>query len=198
MSHYPSPSRLDGRAIAGVMSLGLVACGGSDNSSSSGDLTIGASIPLTGEFSQQGKAAEQGYKVWQAMVNANGGLLGKQVKLVIKDDASDQNTVVSDYNALISQDKVDLLLGTYSSLLNLPASAVAEKNKMLYVSPPAGRPTCSAAASSTSSSPSRPRPTSRAWLRRLGRGPPGRAATQDRRLPDARRPVRGAERRGHP
>ena len=59
---------------------------------------------------------------------------------MIKDDASNQNTIVSDYNALISQDKVDLLLGTFSSLLNLPASAVAEKNQMLYVEPAGGSP----------------------------------------------------------
>jgi branched-chain amino acid transport system substrate-binding protein len=103
-------------------------------------IKIGASIPLTGQFSEQGKAAEQGYKVWAEMVNANGGLLGRPVQLVIKDDASDQNTVVADYNALISQDKVDLLIGTYSSLLNLPASAVAEKHKMLYIEPAGGAP----------------------------------------------------------
>ena len=60
--------------------------------------------------------------------------------MVIKDDASNQNTIVADYNALISQDKVDLLLGTFSSLLNLPASAVAERNRMLYVEPAGGSP----------------------------------------------------------
>ena len=74
------------------------------------------------------------------MVNASGGLLGRDVELVVKDDASNQNTVVTDYSALISQDKVDLLLGTFSSLLNLPASAVAEKNQMLYVEPAGGSP----------------------------------------------------------
>jgi branched-chain amino acid transport system substrate-binding protein len=74
------------------------------------------------------------------MVNDSGGLLGRQVELVIKDDASNQNTVVADYNALISGDKVDLLLGTFSSLLNLPASAVAERNRMLYVEPAGGNP----------------------------------------------------------
>jgi branched-chain amino acid transport system substrate-binding protein len=113
---------------------------GSSEPASSEPIKIGASIPLTGQFSEQGKAAEEGYKVWQAMVNANGGLLGRQVELVIKDDASDQNTVVADYNALISQDKVDLLIGTYSSLLNLPASAVAEKHQMLYIEPAGGAP----------------------------------------------------------
>lgn len=103
-------------------------------------IKIGISLPLTGDFSQPGTAAMRGYQVWQQLVNAQGGLLGRQVQLVIKDDRSDQNTIVSDYNALINQDKVDLLLGTFSSLLNLPASAVAEKFKMVYVEPAGGSP----------------------------------------------------------
>jgi branched-chain amino acid transport system substrate-binding protein len=132
---------------AGVLALVAAGCGGDDDggSASSGDggggtIKIGASLPLTGEFSEPGKAAQQGYKVWEAMVNDNGGLLGRKVQMVIKDDASNQNTIVADYNALISKDKVDLLLGTFSSLLNLPASAVAERNRMLYVEPAGGAP----------------------------------------------------------
>jgi branched-chain amino acid transport system substrate-binding protein len=101
-------------------------------------IKIGTSLPLTGSKSAPGNAAKQGYEVWVDMINASGGLLGRQVELVIKDDASDQNTIVADYNALISQDKVDLLFGTFSSLLVLPSSAVAEKNNMLYVSPTGG------------------------------------------------------------
>jgi branched-chain amino acid transport system substrate-binding protein len=132
-------------AVTGVLVTSLAACGGDDGGDSGGGsssdaIVIGTSLPLTGEFSQPGQAAEQGYKVWQEMINADGGLLDRQVELKIKDDASNQNTVVTDYNALIGQDKVDLLLGTFSSLLNLPASAVAEKNQMLYVEPAGGSP----------------------------------------------------------
>jgi len=128
--------------------LGLAAgCGGDDSSgaasdggSGGGTIKIGASLPLTGEFSEPGKAAQQGYKVWEALINEKGGLLKRKVQMVIKDDASNQNTIVTDYNALISQDKVDMLLGTFSSLLNLPASTVAERNRMLYVEPAGGSP----------------------------------------------------------
>ena len=134
--------------VAAFMVVALVAAGcgddGEDSASQDGGggapLKIGASLPLTGEFSEPGKAAEQGYKVWEAIINENGGLLDRDVEMVIKDDASNQNTIVADYNALISQDKVDLLLGTFSSLLNLPASAVAERNRMLFVEPAGGSP----------------------------------------------------------
>ncbi|UOZ03444.1 amino acid ABC transporter substrate-binding protein [Amycolatopsis sp. WQ 127309] len=124
-----------------VVGLSLTAaCGHSAGDSGSGPIKVGTSLPLTGEFSQSGKAAEQGYRVWAKMVNDQGGLLGRQVELVVKDDASNQNTIVADYNALISQDKADLLAGSYSSLLNLPASAVAERNRMLFVEPAGGSP----------------------------------------------------------
>jgi branched-chain amino acid transport system substrate-binding protein len=122
-------------------------CGDDDDGGGGGGeaggepIKIGASLPLTGEFSEPGKAAKQGYEVWEAMVNEKGGLIdGRKVQMVIKDDQSNQNTIVADYNALISRDKVDLLLGTFSSLLNLPASAVAERNRMLYVEPAGGAP----------------------------------------------------------
>jgi branched-chain amino acid transport system substrate-binding protein len=117
--------------------------GGSGTASGGGGgepIEIGASLPLTGEFSEPGKAAQQGYKVWEAMTNENGGLLKRDVKFIFRDDASDQNTVVADYTSLISRDKVDLLAGTFSSLLNIPASTVAERNKMLYVEPAGGAP----------------------------------------------------------
>jgi branched-chain amino acid transport system substrate-binding protein len=129
-----------------VAALTVAACGDDDDGGGGGGgggepIKIGASLPLTGEFSEPGKAAQQGYKVWEAMVNDKGGLIdGRKVQMVIKDDQSNQNTIVADYNALISKDKVDLLLGTFSSLLNLPASTVAERNRMLYVEPAGGAP----------------------------------------------------------
>jgi branched-chain amino acid transport system substrate-binding protein len=112
--------------------------GGSGSGGAGGDgepIKVGVSLPLTGEFSEPGKAAKEGFEVWEAMVNEKGGLLGRPVELIVKDDASNQNTIVADYNALISRDRVDLLLGTFSSLLNLPASAVAERNRMVFIMP---------------------------------------------------------------
>ena len=113
---------------------------GTDGGDSKEPITIGISLPLTGDFSQPGGEAKRGYEVWRDMVNEDGGILGREVKLKIVDDASNQDTVVSDYTKLITQDKVDLVLGTFSSLLNFPASAVAEKQGYVYVEPAGGAP----------------------------------------------------------
>lgn len=135
------------KAVMPLAAIVLVAagCGGSSGSGGGGGgssepIKIGASLPLTGMFSEPGKAAQRGYKVWQAMTNEQGGLIGRDVEVTVRDDTSKQNTVASDYTALISQDKVDLLLGTFSSLLNIPASTIAERNQMLYVEPAGGAP----------------------------------------------------------
>ena len=135
------------RAVAtGAAVLVAVAACGSAPSKSAGatastkPLVVGISLPLTGDFSQPGGEARKGYEIWRDQVNAAGGLLGRQVQLKVTDDASNQDTVVTDYTKLITQDKVDLLLGTFSTLLNFPASAVAEKNRMLYVEPAGGAP----------------------------------------------------------
>lgn len=135
------------RAVAAgaAVLLAVAACGSKPSeSASSGNskdpVVVGISLPLTGDFSQPGGEARKGYEIWRDQVNADGGLLGRKVELKITDDASNQDTVVTDYTKLITQDKVDLLLGTFSTLLNFPASAVAEKNGMLYVEPAGGAP----------------------------------------------------------
>lgn len=142
--------RMLGRAATAALIVGSLAlasgCGSADDSSSAskktsgGTIKLGTSLPLTGQFSEPGGAAKQGYETWAAEVNATGGLLKSKVDLVVKDDASSQNTVVTDYNALISRDKVDLVAGSFSALLNFPASAVAERNRKLYVTPTGGAP----------------------------------------------------------
>lgn len=130
-------------ATIGVVGLLTAAACSSDGGSGGSDgdpIRIGASLPLTGEFSQGGLDTQQGYEVWVEMTNADGGLLGRQVEVIVKDDATNQNTVVTNYNNLIDQDGVDLLLGSQSSLLNIPASAVAERNEMVFVCPSCASP----------------------------------------------------------
>ena len=133
-------------AIAALFSTGCAATAtapeapASEEAAVESPIRIGISLPLTGDFSQPGGAAKLGYEAWVANVNEAGGLLGRQVELVILDDASSQEQVVTDYTRLISEEKVDLLLGTFSSLLNYPASAVAENNEMVLIAPAGGSP----------------------------------------------------------
>src|ERR1700722_4338369 len=61
------------------------------SASSTAPITIGISLSLTGDFSTEGVAFQQGYKLWAKDVNAAGGLMGRQVKLIILNDTSSPN-----------------------------------------------------------------------------------------------------------
>ena len=117
------------------------AAGSAAGSASSGPITIGMSLPMTGPVADVSKSGYQGYELWASQVNAAGGLLGRKVRLDMLDDGFDPNQAAADYTRLISQDHVNLLLGTFSSLLNAPASAVAARQGMLYVEPSGGAAT---------------------------------------------------------
>jgi branched-chain amino acid transport system substrate-binding protein len=127
-------------AVSSVLASVLVGCSSTSGAPSSGPIKIGMSLPLSGAVADVSKSGYNGYKEWADEVNASGGLLGRQIKLDVLDDGFDTNADVANYNRLISQDKVDLLLGTFSSLLNAPASAVAARQHMLYIEPSGGDP----------------------------------------------------------
>jgi branched-chain amino acid transport system substrate-binding protein len=128
--------------IASVAGLGLtlISCGGGTGTatvSPGTPITIGVSVSLTGDFSGDGKALVQGYDLWAQDINQTGGLLGHHVTMKYVDDASSTQQVVTNYNTLISSDKVDLVFGPFSSLLTIPAAAVVDR--LGYASPePAG------------------------------------------------------------
>lgn len=103
-------------------------------------IKVGASLPLTGDFSEPGTAAKKGYEVWADMVNASGGLLGRPVEFTIYDNASDPDTAVADYERLITEDKVDLVVGPFSSRLVIPTSEVAAKYGYAFPEPAGGAP----------------------------------------------------------
>jgi branched-chain amino acid transport system substrate-binding protein len=103
-------------------------------------IRIGISLPLSGDFSEPGKGVQQGYETWAEMINQEGGLLGRPVELIFRDDASDPNKVVTDYESLITQDNVDLVFGPFSTRLVIPAAEVAESYDMLFVEPAGAAP----------------------------------------------------------
>jgi branched-chain amino acid transport system substrate-binding protein len=101
-------------------------------------ILIGASLPLTGGFAINGQKHKNGYELWAKLVNAQGGLLGRPVKIIINDNQSNVEASLSQIERYLNVDKVDLLLGTFSSKLTFPMSAIAEQAKMVYPVPSGG------------------------------------------------------------
>jgi branched-chain amino acid transport system substrate-binding protein len=103
-------------------------------------IVIGISLSLSGDFSDPGQAAKRGYELWANTVNAAGGMLGRKVELKIVDDTSSPDQVVTNYQNLITHDKVDFVFGPFSTLLNAPAAQVAKRYGYAFLEPAGGGP----------------------------------------------------------
>jgi branched-chain amino acid transport system substrate-binding protein len=132
-------SRIFSAILCAAVLVGVPACG---KAAESGDdpITVGISLPLTGDFSEPGKGVQQGYEAWAKAVNDKGGLLGRTVELKILDDQSNADRVVADYEQLIGSDQVDLVVGPFSTRLVVPAGRVASEYNMLFVEPAGAAP----------------------------------------------------------
>jgi branched-chain amino acid transport system substrate-binding protein len=117
-------------SVAAATVMMMATTGGASASSTiakGAPVTIGISLSLSGDFSADGLAYQQGYKLWAADVNKAGGLLGHKVKLDIVSDASSPTQVVTNYQKLISVDHVNLTFGPFSTLLTLPAAQTVNR-----------------------------------------------------------------------
>ncbi len=100
-------------------------------------ITLGASVQLTGPVANTGRYYKDAYEFAIDRVNAAGGVKvgGTSRKLALKllDNQSDVNLSVRQYVQLLSEDKVDLLLGPFASNFVLADSAISEKNQVPMV-----------------------------------------------------------------
>jgi len=120
---------------ASVGVVALVALQGLPGADAQAPIKIGASLSLTGTYAQPGSYQKEGYELCQDHLNAKGGLLGRKVEFVFYDDQSLPATGVRLYEKLITEDKVDAVMGPYSSPITEAVANVSEKYQKVMVSP---------------------------------------------------------------
>jgi branched-chain amino acid transport system substrate-binding protein len=124
-------------ATTALLACGLVAAcsssSGGSGSKSAAPILIGASLSLSGDFSTDGQAYQRGYELWASDVNKHGGLLGRKVKLIIKNDNSSPTQVDTNYTQLITVNHVNLTFGPFSTLLTAPSAEVAHRYGFAFV-----------------------------------------------------------------
>ena len=98
-------------------------------------IKVGASLSLTGTYAKPGQYQREGYELCAEEANTRGGLLGKKVEFVVYDDQSMPATGVKLYERLITEDKVDGVMGPYSSPISEAVANVTEKYKKVMVAP---------------------------------------------------------------
>ena len=123
------------RAFGSLLGL-LIAIGFPLPTSAQQPIRIGASMSITGKaYSVQGGYGRDGYLLCQKNVNVQGGVLGRPIEFVIYDDGSDEKTAVGLYERLITEDKVDAVLGPYGSAITDAVADVTEKHRRLMIAP---------------------------------------------------------------
>jgi branched-chain amino acid transport system substrate-binding protein len=91
------------------------------------DITIGVSLSLTGPGSGLGIPANNGFKLWPATVG------GEKLRLIVLDDATDPTKGVQNARRLVSEDKVDVLIGSVITPVAIAMSEVAVESKTVQL-----------------------------------------------------------------
>ncbi len=90
-------------------------------------IRIGSTLALTGPLSATGLTHKLVGDIYIDQLNARGGLLGRKVEWIVKDDQSKPDLARTLYEQIITTDKVDLLMGPYATGAILSAMGVAQR-----------------------------------------------------------------------
>jgi branched-chain amino acid transport system substrate-binding protein len=126
--------RLLAMAVGTVfMAAMLTGCGGAKQDSN--EIKVGADFELTGGVANYGKQALNGIQLAFKQANANGGVLGKKLTLVLADNKSEASEATNAMTKLITTDKVVTVMGPVVSSNVLAALQVAQDNKVPLITP---------------------------------------------------------------
>jgi len=112
--------------------LAAIACVALGGPAAAQDLRIGTIFPMTGNMAFGGNEGFTGTDIAREIVNERGGLWGGKKVVFVTADAPDQTAATNEMNRLISHENAKLVVGSYSSAIAFTASAVAERNKVVF------------------------------------------------------------------
>jgi branched-chain amino acid transport system substrate-binding protein len=97
-------------------------------------IRIGAMYPLTGGGAVYGVPAMVGHQLAVEELNAKGGIMGRKIESVERDDKMNPAAASSTMKELITKDKVDIVVGGLSSAVGLAMSELSKQEKVVYIS----------------------------------------------------------------
>ena len=99
-------------------------------------IRIGLMLPYTGTYAQLGVAITNGFKL--AVAESGGKLGGRELEYFTVDDESDPAKATDNANKLVTRDKVDVLIGTVHSGVEMGIIKIARESGVLHINPNAG------------------------------------------------------------
>ncbi len=137
MANTTTSTRLDRRAViraAAMAGIAQVAAPFVITARAADEIKMGLDDPLTGTYAELGKNEQIGCQLAVDQINAKGGILGRQVKLLVEDSTSaDTGVAVQKARKLIERDKVNFLLGNVNSAMAIALGDVSSQLKTLHI-----------------------------------------------------------------
>lgn len=123
--------------LAAVAALVAAGCAPGGNSK---EIVVGEYGSLTGNTATFGQSTKNGSEMAFAEINQAGGLLGKQVKLIVEDDQSKPEEAATAVTKLINQNSVQAVLGEVASSRSLAAAPICQGAKIPMITPSSTNP----------------------------------------------------------
>jgi len=123
-----------------TMVLSACAPSGGGGGAQAGTIKIGLLAPLSGQVPTFGVSTQEGVQLAVKEWNAKGGVLGKQIELVVADSQCSADPAVNAANKLIDQDKVKYVVGEVCSSASIPVSEIVNQKKVVQISPTSTNP----------------------------------------------------------
>ncbi|MGE5506407.1 MAG: ABC transporter substrate-binding protein [Actinomycetota bacterium] len=120
------------RAAGAVMALAMGFSAGAAKAAD--DIKVGAFLSVTGVMSLMGDPEKKTLDMLVEKVNAEGGVLGRKVKLVAYDDGSEPEKAATFVKRMIDNDQVDIIIGGSGTPQSMAVLNLVERAEMPYVS----------------------------------------------------------------
>ncbi|MFG6192307.1 ABC transporter substrate-binding protein [Nonomuraea sp. JJY05] len=114
------------------LALATAACGGDAGGGAQDPIKVGLIVSLTGNYTPLGSEDKKAVELAVEQVNAQGGLLGRKVELVTRDDKTAPDQGIVAYNQIKAD--IDVLIGPVFSNSALAVEPLAQRDKMPYLS----------------------------------------------------------------
>jgi branched-chain amino acid transport system substrate-binding protein len=118
----------------------LASCTGAKTDSNATEIVIGEFGSLTGTTATFGISTKNGIDMAVDAINKSGGLLGKQVRVIVEDDQGKPEEAQTVVTKLINKDQVVAVLGEVASTNSIAAAPVAQQNGIPMISPSSTNP----------------------------------------------------------
>ncbi|SDH03211.1 ABC transporter substrate-binding protein [Nonomuraea jiangxiensis] len=115
-----------------LLVLAVAACGGDAGGGAQSAIKVGLIVSLTGNYTPLGSEDKKAVELAVEQVNAQGGLLGRKVELVTRDDKTAPDQGIVTYNQI--KGEIDALIGPVFSNSALAIEPLAQRDKMPYLS----------------------------------------------------------------